>query len=81
MNDRIKLVQMKSSFVESGRARFEQTDEYKAKVNEIKKEVLTQFMDLRKNEPSFLKRIKLYFKYKRELRLKLKKLSSIENLY
>lgn len=69
------------NLVEGGKEEWETTDEYRAKVNKIIKDVTDKYSPTLLNENNWVKRLLIKVRLKVEIRKRIQELSSLKNLH
>jgi hypothetical protein len=70
-----------SNLMESGKERLENTNEFKRKVEQIRKDVRQQYSLMLFNEKNWAKRILIVIRREVEIRRRIAELSSLKNLH
>ena len=71
----------KFKLIEGGRDEFERTNEFRNKVEEIRKDVTAKYLLTLSNEKNWLRRLLINVKIEIEIRKKIQALSSVKNLH
>ncbi len=71
----------KTNLIEGGKENLENTNEFKKKVEEIKKEVTDKYSPNLLNEKNWIKRILIIVRRDIEIRKRISELSSLKNLH
>ena len=69
------------NLIDGGKENWEKTNEFKSKVNEIKKELADKYSQTLLNEKNWLKRLLIKFRIMIEMRKRIEQLSSFKNLH
>ncbi|MBA4057030.1 MAG: hypothetical protein C0490_20110 [Marivirga sp.] len=70
-----------SNLIEGGRDRLENTNEFRSKVEEIKKDVRDKYSLTLLNERNWTKRLLIFIRREIEIRRRVAELSSLKNLH